>query len=188
VTWTHLRKRQLVAAPKERRRICQQRLQLLHRARDGRLLGLDRLLRRLGAPEHLGQVAVELGREGVREEGDAGAAQRTAGLVGGRHEVRGDRVGEQVGDDAGLGDDLLVLADLDGRHEAARVDLEVPGLAGLGEVDDDLVVGELELVERDVCAVRPCGLSVAMDSASLGCQSAFGGGIDADVQGHAWLV
>lgn len=38
---------------------------------------------------------------------------------------------------------------------ADRVDFEVPLFSGAVKVDDDFFVGQLELLESDVCAVSP---------------------------------
>lgn len=76
---------------------------------------------------------MDLGEVGVDEEIDACALQRTAGLAGCLDEVRWVRVSEELRYNGGLGDDGTVVTY--GGHEAARVDGEVFGRAGDGEVD-----------------------------------------------------
>ncbi|CCF42471.1 hypothetical protein CH063_12459 [Colletotrichum higginsianum] len=89
----------------------------------------------------------------LKSKGDARAAQ--GGVLGARdgHEVGRVGVGEELGDDGGLGDDLAVVRD--GRHQAARVDAEVLGRARHREVDDLLLERQAELGEGDVGAVSP---------------------------------
>jgi hypothetical protein len=56
-------------------------------------------------------VGQDLGDECIDEEGDVGALDRAFGGVGGRHEVGGVGVGEELGDDCGLGDYGAVVGD-----------------------------------------------------------------------------
>jgi hypothetical protein len=67
-----------------------------------------------GDPVH---VAVRLGVPGVDEEVDARALERGVYVACGREEVRGVGVDEELGDDGGLGDDVVI--ELDGWDEAA---------------------------------------------------------------------
>jgi len=140
---THLGKSKPLGTPKERLRISKQRLDLLHQARHSRLepgLGVGVRLREY----ELLQVGLELAEEGVDEEGDAGAAQGALDGVGGGDQVGRVGVSQELGDDAGLGDDLVVEAQRG--NQAAGVDLEVGLGARLVEVDQLLLVGDAELV------------------------------------------
>ncbi len=73
--------------------------------------------------------------------------------VGRRQQRRRVGVSEILGHDGRLEDDFVV--DLEGRHEPARVDLEVPRVTRAVERDDDLLKGDLELRQGDVGAVGP---------------------------------
>lgn len=60
-----------------------------------------------------------------------------------RQQMRRTSVGEELCDNAGLGDDFLIVEAgdcvFDRWHETARVDVQVPLFAGLVEVDDYFV-------------------------------------------------
>lgn len=160
---THLGKGKLLAAAKERPRVPQQGLDLLHHGGDGGLRhGLGLLVAARG--QELRDHAVDLGHVRVDEEGDARPAQGAARAAGrGQQGVRGRRVGvgQELRHDGRLGDDLAVVGQRG--DEAARVNLEVPRVPGPVERDDDLLEGELELREGDVRAVRPCCDGVRLD-------------------------
>lgn len=154
---THLSQGGLLAATEKRRRVSKQRLDLLDNRVGGRLANLGPGLVRLGrhALEDRGE---DLGEEGVDEEADAGAAQGAVRGVGGREQVRGEGVGEELGDDGGFGDDLAVVRERG--DEAAGVDLQVLFGAGFVEIDNLLFEGNVELGEGNVSTVGPCGISV----------------------------
>lgn len=105
---TYLSKRQLLAAAEERVRIRQQRLNLLvHRSHPLLSLGLL-LLVRSGAEDGEHERG-DLGAPCIDEEIDAGADERgVRGAVGRREEVRREAVGEELRDNGGLGDDLVL--------------------------------------------------------------------------------
>lgn len=152
---TYLGKSKLVAATKVRAGVLETRLNLLDERGHGRLdqgvvLGLC-------GREELEQVALELADERVDKDGNLRAAQRTARGARLGNQVRRVLVGEEVGDDARLDDDVAVVAE--GRDLAARVDGEVLGRAGRVEVDDDLLEGDAQLGKGNVCAVGPCDVS-----------------------------
>lgn len=69
--------------------------------------------------------------------------------------MAGIRIGEELGDDGGLGDGLAVVND--GWDEAAGVDLQVLWGSGCAEINDFLLDGETKFSEGDVCPVRDCG-------------------------------
>jgi len=68
--------------------------------------------------------------------------------------MRGVLVGEEVGDNGRLEDELAV--EVQRGHKTARVDGEVLGRARRVEVDDDLLEGHLELGQGNVHTVCPC--------------------------------
>lgn len=81
--------------------------------------------------------------------------------------MAGVRVGDELRYDGALWDDLAVV--VDGGYEAARVDLQVPLVAGAVQVDDDLFVFQAGLAEGDVGAVGP-------GTAVVGVEGDFGSG------------
>lgn len=151
---TYLGQGQLVGAAKEGRGISQQRIELLGGGIDDALKSGGALLVGL-AVVGLGVVTAELGDEGVGEEGDAGARQGSLRIARGRRDqVRRERVGQEVGHDGRLGDDLVAVRQR--RHQPSRVHLEVLGRARHRQVDDLLLVGHAELGQGNVRAVSPC--------------------------------
>lgn len=67
--------------------------------------------------------------------------------------MRRVQVGDELRDDARLGDDLVAVGKRG--DETARVDLEVLCRARSGEVNDLLLVGNIELGQDDFCALSP---------------------------------
>lgn len=65
----------------------------------------------------------DLADKGVDKEGDLGALDGSLGGVGGRKQVRGVGVGQELGHDGGLGDDGAVVGD--GGDEAALDELDI---------------------------------------------------------------
>jgi len=93
-----------LASPKKRRRVVQQRLDLLLHRLDHLLALLPLLVLVLGFQDRV-QERLDLGEIGVDEEIDFCSKQSSARRgVGGGEEMRGEGVGEELGDDAGLGD------------------------------------------------------------------------------------
>lgn len=148
---TYLCKRQFLAAAEERLGISQQRFQLLDNQLNEFLAQLILFL--VGHGIGLDPEREGLGNERVGEEVDPGPAKGAAFFVGGRDKVGGMGVGEELGDDSGLGDDLAVVGK--GGDEPAGVDLEVLGGAGHGKVNDFLLEVETQLGEGDVSAMSP---------------------------------
>lgn len=145
---------QPLAAAEEGCGVLQERLELLDDG-GGEVLGGGGPL---GGPLGGELEPVGRGRElrdvGVDEEVDPRAAEGAAGLARGGDEVGGVGVGEELGDDGGLGEDLAIVGERG--DEAAGVDGEVGLGAGDGEVDDFLLKGDVELGEGDVGALGPC--------------------------------
>lgn len=149
---SHIGKSELVATAKERVRIGQQRLDML----DDLVDGDARPLLGLGLVRQAGQCEDVLGRDGdvcVGEEGVVGAAQGAFGGSRGRNQVVGLLVGQELGHNGGLDDDLAVEGD--GGDQAAGVDGEVLGRAWDTQVNGLLLVWDAELEEDDLRAVRP---------------------------------
>lgn len=99
------------------------------------------------------QVSRHLVRVRVDEEVDPRPPQCAAGLAGRRNKVGWVGVGEELGDDARLADDLAVV--VDGGDEATGVDLKILRVTGAGEINDDFLVWNLELVKSNVRSVSP---------------------------------
>jgi hypothetical protein len=166
---TCLSNSQLLAAPKEGIRVCQEGLDLLLDSSHP-LLGFSLLLLLRGCAEDGEHEGADLGAPCVHEEVDARPDERRLrGTVGGWEQVRGEPVGKELRDDGGFGDYLIFevgVAVFDRGHESALwvlrvlasrfwygytfcfmeigltygVDLQVPWLAWLVEVDNDLFI------------------------------------------------
>lgn len=67
--------------------------------------------------------------------------------------MRRMRIREKLGDDRRLGNDLPIVRQAG--HEAARVDGEVFGGAGDGEVDDFFLKGKAQFFEDNVRTMGP---------------------------------
>lgn len=134
---THLSQSQLAAAPEERIRILQQRLQFL----DNRIHQLHtQLLLLLCTRSHnRKELALDLGNKRINEEVDLCALEGAAFFIACLLEVRRVGVGEELGYDGGFGDDGSVVAD--GWDKAAGIDGQIFLSAGDGEIDDLFLKG-----------------------------------------------
>jgi hypothetical protein len=110
-----LRKRDLAAAPEERRGVLEQGLNLL--ADNFNKLLAQRLLIRFLCLQDLKPEAAGLGEPRVDEEVNAGADQCVFGVTGSGEDVRGIRISQEGGDDATLCDNLAI--EVDGGDETA---------------------------------------------------------------------
>ena len=119
---SHLGECELVAAVEEGRSVGEERLNLLDDAGGSVFDHLLAHRRRVGELE---DMRLNLGRPRIREEVDPCPGESTLGVRRRRQEVGRVGVGQELGDDGGLGDDLSVVGD--GGHQAAGVDLEVLG-------------------------------------------------------------
>lgn len=142
----------LVAAPKVRLRVLQQRLNLLGDNVNKPSRNLIHLGFRL-CELQFEQRRVGLAKVRVDEKVDACAAEGGVLASRGGDEVGRVGVGEELADDGGLCNDFAVIGE--GRDEAARVDGQVLLCAGHREVDDFFLKGEAQFCEGDVCTVSP---------------------------------
>lgn len=107
----HLHQGQLLAAPEEgtaARLRRENRLDFLLDGGDKGLAGIGALVLARGT-QGGDEMRLDLGEEGVDEEGDPGTLECAFGGVGGGEEVRGMGVGEELGDDGGFGHDFAVV-------------------------------------------------------------------------------
>ena len=157
-TRTYLCQRDGLASAKERPGVLQEGLYLLLHGLDD--LGAQFLLLLPLRLENRIHVPIHLANKCIGEEGNAGPRQRARRTLpaGGPEAGAGEEVGDEGADDGGLGDDFVVedaVGDFQAGDEAARVDFEVPGLAGAVERDDDFFVGDVEGAEGDLGTVGP---------------------------------
>jgi len=191
---SYLSQGQTVAAAEEGAlAVHEQRLDFLDDGLDELLRGSIPLLLR-GGTDAGKEVRHNLADEGVDEEGHAGAVEGV--LYGSRlgEEVGRMGVSQELGDNGGLGDDVAIVRE--GRDQTAlqqkewlaecleglprgcrrpyRVDLQVPRLTRLVQVDDDLLVLEPQLLEGDVSAMGPRATMVGVEDDLGGGHGGFG--------------
>lgn len=103
---THLGQRQPVTATKERLRILEQRLDLLHERSNSSLNNTASLIRR--SAKQLECIHIELVDERIDKQSNPCSAERASLLIRRRDEVRGILVDQELRDDPRLDDDLAV--------------------------------------------------------------------------------
>jgi hypothetical protein len=88
--------------------------------------------------------------------------QGTALGIAGWEEMAWVSIGEELCDNGTLCDDLAVV--VDSWDQAARVDLQVPLITGTVKVNNNFLELETELLQSNVCTMRPWAAVVGVES------------------------
>lgn len=173
---TYFSHSKLLTPPKKRpvplRLLSQERFKFLHHS-SSQLLRSSITLSLRGSTDPSEQVVGDLARESIDEEGDARAEQSVLlGWAGRRgQEVGGVGVSDELGDDGGFGDYVSIVGYAGDETALSlccklvycyfgcldityRVDLEIPRLTWLGQIDNNLFIVQTSFFQRDVCALR----------------------------------